>query len=240
MSPTAAPALLLLADGRFPAGGHAHSAGIEAAVADGRVVDVTTLSAYLEGRLRTAGLVEAALAAATVRRVAGLEVDGRGPGLGETRRVLADLDAEADARIPVLGLRAASRRLGRQLLRASGRCWPGPLYRPAAAVDERGLHVGVAWGVVGASCGLSAREVASLVVHHTTTTPAQAAVRLLGLDPFESAAAVAATAAVAVEVAEAAANAAEGPLDHLPADGTVLCDLAAERHALMPARLFTT
>ena len=29
--------LLLLADGRFPAGGHAHSSGLEAAVAAGRV-----------------------------------------------------------------------------------------------------------------------------------------------------------------------------------------------------------
>ena len=34
---TPAAALLLLADGRFPAGGHVHSAGIEAAVGDGRV-----------------------------------------------------------------------------------------------------------------------------------------------------------------------------------------------------------
>lgn len=32
-------ALLVLADGRFPAGGHAHSGGAEAAVRAGRITD---------------------------------------------------------------------------------------------------------------------------------------------------------------------------------------------------------
>ncbi|TBL26634.1 urease accessory protein UreF, partial [Verrucosispora sp. SN26_14.1] len=49
--------LLLLADGRFPAGAHAHSSGLEAAVAAGRVTDLATLGEYLRGRLATAGLV---------------------------------------------------------------------------------------------------------------------------------------------------------------------------------------
>ena len=40
LSPGWTAALLLLADGRFPAGGHAYSAGVEAAVAVGDVVDV--------------------------------------------------------------------------------------------------------------------------------------------------------------------------------------------------------
>jgi len=58
-------AALLLADGRLPTGGHVHSAGIESAVVDGRVHDVDTLADYVHGRLRTAGLTEAALAAAS-------------------------------------------------------------------------------------------------------------------------------------------------------------------------------
>ncbi|MCU1455669.1 MAG: urease accessory protein UreF, partial [Acidimicrobiales bacterium] len=57
-------ALLQLADGRLPAGGHAHSAGLERAVLDGRVTDIVTLGRFLEGRLRTAGLTDAALAVA--------------------------------------------------------------------------------------------------------------------------------------------------------------------------------
>jgi hypothetical protein len=60
--------LLLLSDGRFPAGGHAHSGGIEAAVMAGRVTDVDTLGLFLAGRLATAGRVAAALAAAAADR----------------------------------------------------------------------------------------------------------------------------------------------------------------------------
>ena len=47
------PGLLLLADARFPAGGHAHSAGVEAAVAIGDVRDVASLDRYLRARLAT-------------------------------------------------------------------------------------------------------------------------------------------------------------------------------------------
>jgi len=65
--PASAPmhALLLLADGRFPASGHAHSAGVEAAVVDGRITDIASLAAFTEGRLRTVGLVEVVFAMAT-------------------------------------------------------------------------------------------------------------------------------------------------------------------------------
>ena len=63
MLPIAA-ATLLLADGRFPAGGHAQSAGVESAVRIGDVCDLATLERYLHGRLSTTGVVEAAFAAA--------------------------------------------------------------------------------------------------------------------------------------------------------------------------------
>ncbi|HEX6468716.1 MAG TPA: hypothetical protein VF069_06420, partial [Streptosporangiaceae bacterium] len=62
----AAPAasVLLLADSRLPAGGHAHSGGVEPAAAAGAVTDLAGLADFLRGRLATAGLVAAALAAA--------------------------------------------------------------------------------------------------------------------------------------------------------------------------------
>ncbi|MEY2272630.1 urease accessory protein UreF, partial [Streptomyces sp. BF23-19] len=56
-------ALLVLADGRFPAGGHAHSGGAEAACKAGRIHDAATLEDFCRGRLHTAGLTAAALAA---------------------------------------------------------------------------------------------------------------------------------------------------------------------------------
>jgi urease accessory protein len=57
-------AALLLSDSRFPAGGHAHSGGVEPAVTAGTVTDLASLETFLRGRLRTAGLVAAGLAAA--------------------------------------------------------------------------------------------------------------------------------------------------------------------------------
>src|SRR5918995_291464 len=57
--------LLLLADGRFPDGTHAHSHGLEAAVGAGRVHDTRSLGDYVTGRLWTSGRPdEAALGSA--------------------------------------------------------------------------------------------------------------------------------------------------------------------------------
>ncbi|MFO7252901.1 MAG: urease accessory UreF family protein [Actinomycetes bacterium] len=60
----ASAALLLIADSRLPAGGHAHSGGAEEAVHAGAITGPGDLARFLRGRLATAGLVAAALAAA--------------------------------------------------------------------------------------------------------------------------------------------------------------------------------
>ncbi|MGE3834059.1 MAG: urease accessory protein UreF [Acidimicrobiia bacterium] len=213
-------AALLLADGRFPMGGHVHSGGVESAVADGRVVDVPTLAAYLLGRLHTTGLTDAALAAATVRHLDRLD----------------ELDAEADARIAVPALRVVSRRLGRQLVRVAGRCWPSATL--ASLPDAP--HQCIALGVVGVAAGLEATDVARLAVHHAVTTPAQAAVRLLGLDPFAVAALTAELAAEGEGVVEVALAAAAGPIADLPARTGPLVEIAAVEHAALPTRLFAS
>jgi urease accessory protein len=212
-------ATLLLADGRLPTGGHVHSAGVESAVADGRVVDVETLAAYVRGRLHTTGLTDAAIAAATTGR----------------RHLAVQLDAEADARIPVPALREVSRRLGRQLVRVASRCWPG-----VSLLTLPAPHQPVALGLVGAAAGLAASDVAAVAVHHVIATPTQAAVRLLGLDPF-AVAALAATLAVEGEaiVAEALAAAA-GPIADLPARSGPVTEIAAARHHLLETRLFAS
>ena len=224
--------LLLLADGRFPAGGHAHSGGVEAAIADGRVNDLTDLDAFVRGRLATVGLVEAALAAATVNALQ------RGDGAGSLAFV--ELDAEAEARIPAPPLREASRRLGRQLARVAARCWPDPLFVLLADALPAGAHQPVALGAAGVAAGLSVEQTARLAVHQAITTPAFAAVRLLGLDPFAVAALTAdCTRAGESTVAEAIA-AAGGPIHDLPATSSVLLDIAALEHRARPIRMFAT
>ncbi|MFC5941918.1 urease accessory UreF family protein, partial [Micromonospora harpali] len=87
--------LLLLADGRFPAGAHAHSSGLEAAVAAGLVTDLASLRGFLVGRLATGGLVAAAFAVAAHRAAAA----------GDPGPELARLDVELDARTAAPALR---------------------------------------------------------------------------------------------------------------------------------------
>jgi urease accessory protein len=105
-------ALLLLADSRFPAGAHAHSGGLEAAAAAGRVHDTASLHEFLSGRLHTGALLAAAFAAAACQ--------------ADQVETLAELDHEHDVRLLSPALRLSSRRLGRQLLRAARATWPGP------------------------------------------------------------------------------------------------------------------
>ena len=101
--------LLVLSDGRLPAGGHAHSGGLEAAVQRGAVHDLSTVEQFLRGRLATVGVVAASFAAAAAQR-------------GAT----AELDAGLDARTPSPALRRASRAQGRALLRAGRALWTVP------------------------------------------------------------------------------------------------------------------
>jgi urease accessory protein len=213
-------AALLLADGRLPTGGHVHSAGVESAVADGRIVDVDSLGAYLLGRLHTVGLTEAALAAAAVLQ----------PGS------IALLDAEADARITVPELRAVSRRLGRQLVRVAGRCWPDPVL----ATLPRDPHQPIALGAVGLAAGLDAVTVAHIAIHHATATPAQSALRLLGLDPFAVAALMASLTIEGEQVVREALSAAGGPIEDLPARTGPAVEIAAATHASLTTRLFAS
>ncbi|MFE3675541.1 urease accessory protein UreF, partial [Streptomyces griseus] len=167
-------ALLVLADGRFPAGGHAHSGGAEPAVADGRVRDADSLADFCRGRLHTAGLTAAALAAAAAHGLDPLA-----------------LDEAADARTPSPALRATARKLGRQMMRAARATWPGPELDALARARPRGAHQPVVLGLTARSAGLGPEDAAHCVAYETVSGPATAVVRLLSLDPFHATAVLA-------------------------------------------------
>jgi urease accessory protein len=210
--------LLLLTDGRFPAGGHAHSGGVEAAVMAGRLTGIDTLAVFLAGRLATAGRVAAALAAAAC----------------SGRHDVAAVDAAATARIPSPALRAASRTQGRHLLRTA-RAVLGASGLP----DE--LHLPVAMGVVSrATSDVGPVDAARWAVYESISGAASAAVRLLGLDPFASWGVVAALLPDAEAIAVAVATTAARPLDELPCCSAPLLDIGAEVHATQEVRLFAS
>ncbi|MFF9482064.1 urease accessory protein UreF [Streptomyces sp. NPDC014733] len=220
-------ALMVLADGRFPAGGHAHSGGAEAAVAAGRITDAASLEAFCRGRLHTAGLVAAGLAAAAAA--------GGDP--------LA-LDDAADARTPVPALRTAARRLGRQMMRAARAAWPSAELDALAVARPRGAHQPVVLGLAARAAGLTPQDAAYAVAYENVSGPATAVVRLLSLDPFDATAVLARLAGdldrLAADAAAAGARfPAEGP-QVLPAASAPLLDITAEQHAAWPVRLFAS
>ncbi|MCQ4079875.1 urease accessory protein UreF [Streptomyces sp. RB6PN25] len=220
-------ALLVLADGRFPAGGHAHSGGAEAAVKSGRLRDAATLESFCRGRLHTVGLVAAALAAAAA---AGLD-----PVL---------LDEAADARTPSPALRATARKLGRQMMRAARATWPSPALDTLAKARPRGAHQPVVLGLAAAAAGLGSLDAAHVAAYESVSGPSTAAVRLLSLDPFDATAVLARLApeldATAAAAADAARRALEDGTDALPSASAPLLDIAAEQHAAWPVRLFAS
>jgi urease accessory protein len=220
--PTAA--LLLLADSRLPAGAHAHSGQLEAAVAAGLVTCVAELAAFAHGRLTTQGVMAACFASASWRLA----------DAGEPQDEWDRLDAAYDVRTPSPAQRSVSRTQGRSLLRVGRRAWPAaPLERVGAAP-----HHAVALGALAWAAGGTSRDAATVAALGTITAAASAGVRLLSFDPLGVQAALA---ALAPAVDEVAANA-----DGAAQTGTLLCpgspmlDLLAECHVTAEVRLFAS
>jgi urease accessory protein len=209
-------ALLLLADGRFPAGGHAHSGGVEAAVTHGAVHDTDSLEAFCRGRLHTTGLATAGLAAAAAA--------GHDPLL---------LD---DA--------AVARRLGRQMMRAARATYPSAELEHLATARPQGAHQPIVLGLAARAAGLTPVDTAYAAAYENISGPATAAVRLLSLNPLDASGLLARLGPETDDVAAAAADAAtramtEG-IDALPSASAPLLDITAEQHAAWTVRLFAS
>jgi urease accessory protein len=216
--------LLLLADSRLPAGGHAHSGGLEPAVNARTLATVPDLADFLFGRLHTTGLVTAALAAAACRHATDLASPPSAARWDE-------LDAEADARTPSPAQRQASRAQGKALLRAARATWP------SAVLDElTARHHPIVLGVAAFAAGGTPEEAASIAAYGSVTGPASAAVRLLGLDPLLVHRALGDLApqvdAVAVEACDFKDWA------DIPAASAPILDIFAELHLQSDLRLF--
>jgi urease accessory protein len=225
--------LLLLLDSRSPAGGHNHSAGMEAAIEAGLVRTTVDVDAFCRTRLRTSGRVSAAFAAAACRlALADRLTDTDKSGI---ITIWADLDAELDARTPSEALRAASRQLGRGLLRLVRATVPDfvpPSSGPGtSSAPHHPLVLGAAVAAAGGDPELAARAAGLGAVG----VPTSAAVRLLGLDPF---AAHGVVARLAPEIDALAAELAAST--ELPASSAPAFDLLADFHLTAEVRLFAS
>lgn len=208
--------LLLLTDGRFPDGAHAHSHGLEAAVEAGRVHDAASLAGYVTGRLWTSGWLDAATAR--------LAAAGHDPD---------ELDRAWSVRTPSATARATARALGRSLARTASHLVPDA---PVALADGRPPVQPVALGLVAAALGCDPGEAALASAHGTAATLAAAGLRLLSLDPF-------AVSAVLHDLRPAVAGVADrtrsvGGATDLPHASTPLAEIDVEHQAALPTRLF--
>ena len=217
---------MLLADSRFPAGGYAHSLGLEQAVGDG--LGAGGVPAFMDARLRLVARADAALSAAALRCAAH-------PADADA---LAVLDAEHAARCPSPILRDIARRLGSQLLRSAAIAWPSPTI-DAYRACSRSTPRPIALGVVGAAAGLSARQVATIALYDDAATVASAALKLLGLDPADAARWVAEL-APEIDAAARAISADARPVAQLPPPAAAGLELAAGVHARREERFFAS
>ena len=208
--------LLLLADGRFPDGAHAHSHGLEAAVEAGRVQDTGSLAEYVTCRLWTNGRLDAATA-----RLAAAGVDP------------AALDAAWCARTPSEVARATSRSLGRSLARTAARVVPD---HPIHVASQRSPVQPVALGLLATAVGCDADQAALASAHGTAATLAAAGLRLLSLDPFDVAAVLHALRSAIDDVAASTGDLTNA--DDLPHASTPFAEIDVERQAAIPTRLF--
>ncbi|ERB50509.1 urease accessory protein [Rhodococcus sp. P27] len=211
-------ASMLLADGRLPTGGHAHSSGLEPALAGGLLQ--SQVPDFIRGRLETVGLVEAAATVVTRRWAVSAG------GAGE----LEDISRELLARTPSAPLREASIQLGRGLARLASRLWPQhPAVQMLMALPGHPLRP-LALGVFTAISGMDDLQAARSCLYDDAQTVASAALKLLPVDPAEPVEWLL-RAAPTIETVAAAAVAVEGVTDIPATTGPLVEQWSLEHHA---------
>ncbi|MFI5434159.1 urease accessory protein UreF [Rhodococcus baikonurensis] len=211
-------ASMLLADGRLPTGGHAHSSGLEPALAGGLLQG--QVPDFIRGRLETVGLVEAAATVIT-RRWAVSE------GSADE---LEDISRELLARTPSAPLREASIQLGRGLARLASRLWPQhPAVQMLMALPGHPMRP-LALGVFTAISGMDDLQAARSCLYDDAQTVASAALKLLPVDPAEPVEWLL-RAASTIETVAKAAVAVEGVTDIPATTGPLVEQWSLEHHA---------
>jgi urease accessory protein len=211
--------LLQLADSGFPAGGFAHSGGLEAAVALGR------------GRARgEAGVVAFATAALWQAGTFALPfVREAHVGAGAA----AELDARCERAQSGHVTRRASRAQGRAWMRACGEVFGAQLGPDVVAPLPFG-HWPVAFGATVSALGVAREDALALYLQIGTRGVLSASVRLGELGPSAAQRAQDRLAAVAREVIAACGERGVDDAAH----SAPIEELFANLHDALPARLF--
>lgn len=227
MSPEALLALLQLADGLFPAGGFAHSLGLETYVQAGAVTDRAGLEAFVCAHLEGSAGPSDAVAVTVVARLAPRE-DLAG---------CLDIDARLDAMRVVPEFRTSSRQMGRQALRAIAAWAPDPFLASLADRVSSGAtpgHYPVVFGAAAGRTGVAAPAAASAYLYATAAMLVNAALRLLPIGQLDGQRTLA---RLRPRIADLGERAAAAALDDMWSFTPGL-ELAGLAHAELDRRLF--
>jgi urease accessory protein len=220
-------ALLQLSDGLFPAGGFAHSFGLETYAQDGLVTDRAGLEAFVVAHLDgSAGPADAVATANAVRHAAAGDLAG-----------WVAVDARLEAMKAVPETRAASRQMGRQTLRVAAATSVDGFIAEIARAVEDGLAAGHHATVLGAAlgrAGADAEAAAAAYLYSTAALLVGAGLRLIALGQLDGQRVLTAMRPRIVRLAATAAAAA--PEEMWSFNPGI--ELAAIRHASLEARLF--
>jgi urease accessory protein len=227
MTTEALLALLQLSDGLFPAGGFAHSLGLETYAQAGVVQDRAGLEAFVLAHLEGSAGPSDAVAAAVVTRLA---------AQGDVAGVL-DVDTRLDAMRVVPEFRISSRQMGRQALRAIAAWAPDPVLADLAARVDAGRtagHYAVVFGAAAGRTGVSAHDAASAYLYAAASMLVNAALRLLSIGQLDGQRTLS---AVRPRIAALAARAATATIDDMWSFTPGL-ELAGVAHGELDMRLF--
>jgi urease accessory protein len=214
---------MALADARLPSGGHAHSAGVEPALAAGLAPQL--VPELMAVRARTTVAVDAG-AAVVARHL----IDSGRPDR------LPEVEAAWAARTPAPSVRAASRVLGRGHLRLGAGLWPDHPVWAELRGWPRPPSRAVVLGAFAAAAGTAPDELVRAVIYDDAACGAAALLKLEPGDPVRATAWVLAV-CTAAEPQVAALAAITDPAD-VPAAAAPQAEGWAQAHARLNRRLF--
>ncbi len=227
MTPEALVSLLRFADGLFPAGGYAHSLGLETYVQRGTITDADGAESYLRAYLEaSAGPCDAVAAVGALKAARRNDL-----------AALLDFGRALDAMKPALELREASRQMGRQALRVAAATVRAPIveqFERAAADAVAPCHHAIVFGLIGGVCGWTPASAATAYLYSSAAQLVGAALRLLPIGQLEGQRILARAEA---QITRLARDAAERSFDEIWSFAPGI-EIAAMQHAGLDARLF--
>jgi urease accessory protein len=219
--------LLQFSDGLFPAGGYAHSFGLETCVQSGLVKNADDVASFLHAYLDSAAAPTDAIAVLCARNAAG---ENKLPSC-------LHLDEMLDALKPASELREASRQMGRQTLRVLKEMSPDAFVAQFASKVESEAtpcHHSVVFGIAAAVSNWPPHETASAFLYSTSAMIVGASLRLLPMGQLSGQRILWNASALIAELSESVQSKTKEDMWSF----TPELEIAAMRHESLDARLF--